>query len=978
MLRRLSDFLTPPVFNDEEQTRNARLVYVLILAILTLDILNIILDYIFIPVDLGLGPNLATLIVGIIMLVLVRRGYVTPIGMALALSSWVTITFLAYTTDGLTNSIVSLYVLPIIIAGLLINLRTGLVVAGLSIMSALAFAFAADMGKYPLTDSTIPMSMRLGYYVTLFSFTGVTIYLSIGAIQNALARTQATENRLRESNGRLQAESEARTRIQQELEDSERRWRFALDGSETGVWDMNLETDEIFRSVGYLELLGYTAEEMTAFPDTSILFHPDDAEEVMRKRDTYLQQPDPTHETPPYEDKIRLLHADGTYHWYLYRGKMTEFGTDQQPKRFMGTLTDVTHQQKMEAALEEAELRWRFALEGSDAGVWDANLQTGVTYRSPRYLEMIGYTAETLPEFRALVHRDDLDRTIDKRTRFLNGESKTYQDEFRLRCGDGIYRWFSSQGKIIQRNPDGTALRIVGTVKDITLRKELEETIRLSEEAYRNLFENNPNPMWVYNRETSRIVAVNDAAMHLYGYTQAEFFNMTFWDLMAHDDSKRLEAVISNGMNDFSAPDVWTHQSKSGDLLQVEVSAHETIFQNQRARIVLIRDLTAQKAVEESLRSSQELFGHVFDSVPVGVALSRLKDGTYISVNPYFAEMLDFAREDMIGHTGINLKIVDSVSRHKHIESILKAAPESYKIEQRLRAKTGRSVDTLTTAQVIKLAHEDALLSIVVDITAIKRAERERMQINMLQSELDNQREVVELKERFISGVSHEFRSPLTIMLSGTGILRLHDEKFNTQQRIERLQKIETQIHYLSDLLDRVLTISKARAGKFQFIPRELDVVRFCRELFEDFKLTDNNRHVFVFEAAGNFDHAKMDEKLMQHILMNLMSNAVKYSPEGKTVKMRLERSDDEVVIHIADQGIGIPEEEQHQVFEPFFRSKNAETIKGTGLGLSITKESVDAHLGHIAWQSQQGIGTTFIVRLPGGFQPVMELESEA
>lgn len=977
MLNSFRVFVTPPVFDDEERTRSARLVYTLILATLALDILSIILDYIFIPTDPNIELNLVALIVGVGMLALVRRGYVMQTGMAFALIAWIGITLIAYLVDGLTNPIIVLYVLPIVIAGLLINLRTGLAVAALSIISSLSFAFAAEAGSYPLNTTNIPMGMRLGNYVMLFAFTAVALYLSVGAIQNALVRTRATEAQLRETNQRLQAESEARLAIQRELEDGERRWRFALEGSDTGVWDMDLDNGEIYRSVRYLELLGYTAEQIASMPDTSALFHPDDAERVIRKREQYLKETSSEHETSAYEDKFRLRHGDGSYHWYLYRGKITHFNTDDKPQRFMGTLTDITRQHEMETALEEAELRWRFALEGSDAGVWDANIETGITFRSPRYIELMKYTQETLPELTSIIHPDDLSRTLEKRNRFIKGDMSVYEDEFRLLCGDGIYRWFSSQGKIIQHKADGTALRIVGIAKDITARKQMEEAIRISEDAYRRLFENNPNPMWVYNSVTSKIVAVNDAALHLYGYSQAEFFGMTFWDLLADDDSKRLEAAIANGMNKFSAPDLWLHKTKDDRIIQVEVSAHETVFHGQQARVVLVRDLTAQKQIEESLRSSQELFSRVFDNVPVGVALSRMKDGHYISVNPYFASMLDFAPQDMIGRSSVELKIIDSSSRANYVDKIVKHLPETVKIEQKLKTRSGRSVDVLVSSQVVKLTDEDALLTIIVDITAIKRSERERMQIEMLQSELDNQREVIELKERFISGVSHEFRSPLTIMLSGTGILRLHDAKFNPQQRIERLEKIETQIHYLSDLLDRVLTISKARAGKFQFMPRPIDIIRYCRELLEDFRLTDNNKHIFVFEAVGDFDNASMDEKLIQHILMNLISNAVKYSPEGKTVRMRLERVANDVVIEVADEGIGIPEEEQNQVFEPFFRSKNAETIKGTGLGLSIAKESVDTHNGQITWQSQPGVGTTFIVRLPGGFQPVLALTSK-
>ncbi len=841
----LNAFVTAPSFDDEDRTRNARLAYTIVISTTFLNILSIVIDFVLSPLSSNITPNIVMAIVQVFLLLLVQRGYVTHVGIIFATVAWLLITYEAYRVDGLVNPIITLYVIPILFTGLLVSVRTGLALAFLCIVTVVVFALSARAGIYPLTDEHTPLGMRVGIYLSLFGFTGVAIYLSVGAIRNALTRVRVSEAQLRERNLQLQVESEKRATVQKELSESELRWRFALEGSDTGVWDMNLETQRVFRSPRYLELLGYSQDTLNDLPDLTPLIHPDDLPTVVTKRDAF------------YKDQIA-----------------------------------------------------------------------------------------------------------------------SYEDEMRILCADNTYKWFSYRGNIIERTAAGEPLRFAGTLTDITARKQLEAVQKATDEGYRTLFENNPNPMWVFEKATLRFIAVNDAAIKLYGYTRDEFMSMTIRDIRPEEDVSRLEAVIHDSMPVLSTPELWRHRTRDGRIILVEITGHETIFQGKAARLILVRDMTIQKETEESLRASQELFNKVFDHVPVGVSITRLADGRIMSVNPHMAAMLDYSSEAMIGHTGAELGIIERVARTTQMEGLKtqNLIPTTFEMDYKLKTRTGRSVDVLMSTQQVKIAGEDAFLSIVVDVTALKRTEREKAQIEILQSELDKKREIVELKERFISSVSHEFRSPLTIILTGTGILRMHDAKLSSEQRIERLGKIETQIYYLNDLLDRVLTIGKARAGKFQFDPQAIDIVKFCRALFEDFRLSDHDQHRFIFEASGDFSHAQMDEKLLQHILMNLISNAVKYSPTGKTINMRMKRDDSDIVIEISDQGIGIPEEEQNQVFEPFFRSQNAGSIKGTGLGLAITKESVDAHHGSITWYSQLGQGTTFIVRLPGGFQPLVML----
>lgn len=176
----------------------------------------------------------------------------------------------------------------------------------------------------------------------------------------------------------------------------------------------------------------------------------------------------------------------------------------------------------------------------------------------------------------------------------------------------------------------------------------------------------------------------------------------------------------------------------------------------------------------------------------------------------------------------------------------------------------------------------------------------------------------------------------------------------------------------MNEMLNDVLFIGKAEAGKLEFRPTSLDLVEYCRYLVEEVQLNVRNQHnlaqksaLIVFSSQYQSMPVCMDEKLLGHILSNLLSNAIKYSPSGSTVKFNLTFSHKRAVFQIQDEGIGIPREDLPRLFESFHRATNVGNIQGTGLGLAIVKKCVDEHQGEIAVTSELRVGTTFTVTLP-------------
>lgn len=224
-------------------------------------------------------------------------------------------------------------------------------------------------------------------------------------------------------------------------------------------------------------------------------------------------------------------------------------------------------------------------------------------------------------------------------------------------------------------------------------------------------------------------------------------------------------------------------------------------------------------------------------------------------------------------------------------------------------------------------------------------------------------------REYLLACVSHEFRAYLAVIRNANLILQAHYDRLTPEQRAEQFEKINQQITRMTDVLEDVLTVTRIRQDTAHFRPEGLDVALHCLNLIERARVADSDQHRLEIQMQGRFEGARMDEGLLETIVLNLLSNAFKYSLPGATVAFSLKRDGNDISIRVSDQGIGIPAEDLPRLFTPFFRGSNAKRYPGTGLGLVIVKESVEKHNGTITCESQPGIGTTFTVRLPGGFE---------
>lgn len=231
-------------------------------------------------------------------------------------------------------------------------------------------------------------------------------------------------------------------------------------------------------------------------------------------------------------------------------------------------------------------------------------------------------------------------------------------------------------------------------------------------------------------------------------------------------------------------------------------------------------------------------------------------------------------------------------------------------------------------------------------------------------AELIKAQELNQLKNEFVSMLSHDFRNPLNTILLSAGLLEDSRDRLTKEQQISYFRMIRTAIKDMDQLLTEVLLIGRADSGRLLCQFETIDLEYFCKRMVESFQLSNPEKHQIILTTHGNLQKGLWDETLLRHILTNLIGNAIKYSPQGGVVHFTVIAAE-QMIFEIQDQGVGIPTEDLKNLFNPFYRGSNVDTIPGTGLGLAIVQRCVEAHQGTIRVESQVGIGTTFTLIFP-------------
>lgn len=505
----------------------------------------------------------------------------------------------------------------------------------------------------------------------------------------------------------------------------------------------------------------------------------------------------------------------------------------------------------------------------------------------------------------------------------------------------------------------------------------MDKPFKLSHSFYKSLFEH-VKEGFVLTNSSGLIISANKRFVELFGYdSEEELINKPI-HIVVPTDKKEGHKELYNGYIKNSVARTMgsgrylNGQRKDGSLFPVEVSLSPYIEKKEKYIIALVSDISTRKAIEnEILQLNEELKGKVKHkdkeierSFLLFSQIARKFPNGTINV---FDHKLNYVFVDgqELFNMGIDVKKLIGTNYLQRLPQAIVG-----EIEAKLRRVFNGEDQTFEISffsnhyqiNAVPLPDEkgkiDRILVVERNITQEKLAEEE------IKNALEKEKELNELKSRFVSMASHEFRTPLTSIYSSATLLEKYKKEDEQPRRDKHINRIKSSVSSLTGILNDILSLSKVEEGKIEANPTTIDCFNFGEELREEVQAISKRNQKVMYTHQGPRDFIT-DVKLLKNICLNLLTNAIKYSYEGGLIELTTEVKNDNLYITVKDNGIGIPVSEQENMFTRFFRAKNVTNIEGTGLGLNIVKKYVELLSGEISFKSIPEYGTTFYLTLP-------------
>lgn len=365
-------------------------------------------------------------------------------------------------------------------------------------------------------------------------------------------------------------------------------------------------------------------------------------------------------------------------------------------------------------------------------------------------------------------------------------------------------------------------------------------------------------------------------------------------------------------------------------------------------------------------QTDQNLFKSIFNHATVGILVCNEK-GEVLLANQKAHEIFQYNPNEIVGQPIENF-IPKRYHRHHtqyrhHYQQHAETRPMGAGRDLFAQKKNGQEFPVEVSLSPFTSGNHTYVLAFVIDITVRKEMEASKenyqKQINEILNSLKKERELNEMKSNFVSMASHEFKTPLSTILSSAALLSKYTESDQQEKRDKHIERIKASVRNLNGILNDFLSINKIEGGKIQVKKHLINIKEFTTALINDFELLLKKGQYIDYKHYGDETTDKLDAELLRNILINLITNASKFSKDDAPIFIQTELTADKIKIRIKDNGVGISDENQQHLFERFYRGDNVITTPGTGLGLHIVNNYVNLLKGRIKIESQLNQGTT-------------------
>jgi len=732
-------------------------------------------------------------------------------------------------------------------------------------------------------------------------------------------------------------------KLTNELKESEARWKFAIEGSGDGLWDWNLETNEVFFSTQWKAMLGFEEHEISNHLDEwGKRVHPDDLQNCYTDIQMHINGV-----IPLYSNIHRVSCKDNTHKWILDRGKIVSFDQNGKPLRMIGTHTDLTKQMKIEEALKESQSKISAILHTLPDMMFIQDIQgvytdfyvpkNAVTNLPPKVY--VGQKIENvLPPNLVQLFLPLFEKAIQT--------NQMQMLEYELLMPDRLH-YYEARTVCFDTN------KVLSIVRDITDRKDAEYMLEQTRRNYETFFNTIDDFLFVLD-EQGAIIHTNNTVIKRLEYSKEELEGKSV--LMVHPPERREEAgrivgEMLQGISEFCPVPVIT---KSGIPIDVETKVTRGVWDGRPVLFGVTKDIS-------QIKLSEEKFSKIFHLNSAIMALSIFEDGTFIDVNEAFLKALGYTKAEIIGKSSLDINLFVDTNARQTLASVLGKKNSEREIELEICTKDGKHKLGLFSAEKIYIGHRLCLLTTMIDITFRKEAEQIITKQNIELKKLNSD------KDRFMSILAHDLRSPFSSILGFLDLLLTHLHKYDIKKIEHQLNIVNDSSKMLYNLLDDLLSWTRVQAGKMIYNPVNVDFHSICSEVIENLHINASNKEIVINQLATDGYWLYADTNMLKTILRNLISNAIKFTHSGGNIHIYIREENTFAIVTVSDNGVGIEADSAAKLFDitQLHSTEGTNNEKGTGLGLILCKEFVEKHGGRIWVESQIGMGSDFHFKLP-------------
>jgi PAS domain S-box-containing protein len=618
--------------------------------------------------------------------------------------------------------------------------------------------------------------------------------------------------------------------------------------------------------------------------------------------------------------------------------------------------------------LEDTLETFDFYMKGSGQAMWELNLEDQTVFFSYNWMGMLGFKPfefeHTYENWKKLVHPEDFKKIEIDLNNYIEGKINIYEGIGRLKHKKGHYVWVK-YGGLIKKNTDNKPIKIIGTHIDVSELKEKEITIERKSNELNQIIDNINEAVFKLDKKFT-FTFLSPYWKTITGFESSSALKDSILSYIDKNYQQELTKLLKNivlHINETFEVEL-VIKDKNNQKKWVSIRAKSYLEKNTVLIVGRLLDINDKKVAEESLKISEVKYRFIAENTTDLISLFDTNlQFDYLSNSS--KSIIGFEPSELKGHYFRDYLHQEDKKKFDIIfqKSFRKKKPFTFTFRFRKKNNDYLWLETSSTFLFDEKSN-------IIGVQSSSRNVSERVKIKQeLESALQKEKYLNSLKSSFVSTVSHQFRTPLTVIFSNMELIELSIRNLLDKTIQNRLtivaNRIKSEVNRMTEMMDNILIFGKYEAGKISIKQKPTFINDFLKKIKQTYFINQPDGRTFQINYKGSPKLIYVDDQLLTHVITNILSNAFKYSLGKESPEVHVNYGIKFTSIKIIDYGIGIPKEDMDKLYNSFFRARNTETFEGYGLGLVIAKQFTEIQGGTITIESELNLGTKVILKFP-------------